>query len=139
MKYKYLSHTADAKFRAYGATLEEAFTNAALATAGLIWDRQRLRLEKVHSVELSGSDLPQLLVKFLEEIVYLLDTETFLLKDVDNLVISEKNNRFFLTAVFRGGVLTSDIRTFGQVKAVTYNEMKIDIGTNVVLQVVVDM
>ena len=31
MKYKFLEHTADVKFRAYGNGLEEAFSNAALA------------------------------------------------------------------------------------------------------------
>ena len=32
-RYKFLAHTADAKFQAFGETLEEAFGNAALATA----------------------------------------------------------------------------------------------------------
>ncbi len=30
-KYEFLYHIADAKFRAYGSTMEEAFENAALA------------------------------------------------------------------------------------------------------------
>jgi len=37
-KYRILPHTADAKFQAFGASLEEAFANAALATASLMWD-----------------------------------------------------------------------------------------------------
>ena len=36
-KFKYLEHTADAKFQAFGRTLEEAFANAVLATASLIF------------------------------------------------------------------------------------------------------
>ena len=37
-KYRFLPHTADGKFQAFGGTLEEAFANAALATASLVWD-----------------------------------------------------------------------------------------------------
>ena len=33
-KFRYLSHTADAKFQAFGASLEEAFSNAALGGIG---------------------------------------------------------------------------------------------------------
>mgnify|MGYP006451174011 FL=1 len=36
--YEFLEHTADEKFRAYGKTLEEAFINAALATAKIMTD-----------------------------------------------------------------------------------------------------
>ncbi|MGB2763781.1 MAG: archease, partial [Candidatus Aminicenantaceae bacterium] len=32
-RYRFLEHTSDAKFQAFGNTLEEAFCNAALATA----------------------------------------------------------------------------------------------------------
>jgi SHS2 domain-containing protein len=35
-RYRFLRHTADAKFQAFGTTLEEAFINAALATASLM-------------------------------------------------------------------------------------------------------
>ena len=38
MDYEYLDHTADAKFIAYGQTLEEAFVNCAKATFGIIID-----------------------------------------------------------------------------------------------------
>jgi len=37
-RYRILPHTADGKFRAFGATREEAFANAALAAASLMWD-----------------------------------------------------------------------------------------------------
>ena len=37
-KYEYLEHTADTKFRAYGETMEETFTNAALAMMNVMVD-----------------------------------------------------------------------------------------------------
>ena len=41
-KFKYLQHTADAKFQAFGKTLEEAFCNAALAMVSLMWDPEKI-------------------------------------------------------------------------------------------------
>ena len=43
MKYKYLPHTADVKFQSYGKTLEEAFVNAAYATADVITEHEKVK------------------------------------------------------------------------------------------------
>ena len=58
-KYRFLLHTADAKFQAFGKTLEEAFRNAALATASLMWDPKTIEKKKNHQVEIAGNDLKQ--------------------------------------------------------------------------------
>ena len=145
MKYEILPHTADGKFRAYGETLEEAFVNAALATASLMWDWAKVEPRIEHSIDLRGRDREQLLVKFLGEIIYLLDTERFMLGRVEDLKIeeasvirdpqgeadvpdhlSEAGSRLRLTARFLGDALSDRSEIYGAVKAVTYNEMKIE-------------
>jgi len=68
-RYRFLDHTADAKFQAFGSTLEEAFSNAALATASLMWDWEKIEKKVEHQFEVRGRDLKQLLCSFLEEIV----------------------------------------------------------------------
>jgi SHS2 domain-containing protein len=137
--YKYFRHTADAKFQAYGITIEEAFTNAALATASLMWDPEKIRPKEFHNVKVSGLDLKQLLVEFLEEILYLLDTCVFLLHAVEELQIYHKKDRYDLKAIFRGDRYSHEYVTFGDVKAVTYSDMKIEKKDHFILQVVVDM
>ena len=37
MKYRFLSHTADVKFKAYGKTLNESFENSALAMFNVMY------------------------------------------------------------------------------------------------------
>jgi len=49
-RYRFLEHTADAKFQAFGKTLEEAFSNAALATASLMWDWEEIEQNVEHRV-----------------------------------------------------------------------------------------
>jgi SHS2 domain-containing protein len=138
-RYQILPHTADGKFRAYGRTLEEAFANAALATASLMWDWRTIETKVSHPIRVTGRDREQLLVRFLGELIYLLDTKKFLLAAVGGLRIREEGDGWTLEAEFRGDTLSDRYEIHGDVKAVTYNEMKIEECDGVVLQVVVDM
>ena len=140
-RYRILPHTADGKFQAFGATLEEAFGNAALATASLMWDWSKVEPRTRYSVRVRGRDLEQLLVKFLGEVIFLFETRRFLLGEVASLTIEQGEADCRIEAVFIGDHLTDRHELFGAVKAVTYNEMKIeesDCGLYTV-QVVVDM
>ncbi len=139
MKYRYLEHTADAKFQAFGQSLEEAFQNAALATAGLMWDVQAIALKQTQAIEVRGIDLKQLLLGFLEEILFLLDTRRFLLGTVESVELIEGHAGYSLQTVFRGDIQSGQYEIFGDVKAITYNEMQIQRSAPCMVQVVVDM
>jgi len=138
-KFRYLEHTADAKFQAFGATLEEAFANAALAVASLMWDPARVSAVRREAVRVGGNDLEQLLMAFLEEILYLLDTRRFLLHRAVEVRISRGREGYELEAAFEGDAVTGRHEIFGDVKAVTYSDMKIEAGDAPLVQVVVDM
>jgi len=139
-RYRLLDHPADGKFRAFGSTLEEAFANAALAVAGQMWDWKIVRPEVEIPVAVDGRDLPQLLGKFLEEVLFLFDTRRFVLAAVGGLEIEKTASGSKLAAVFRGEPWTDRIDLFGEVKAVTYNDMKIERSCDRwMVQVVVDM
>lgn len=138
-KYRFLDHTADAKFQSFGQTLEEAFGNAALATASLMWDYEKVAKRINHPVDVEGRDLKQLLVAFLEELLYLLDSKRFLLNSVDGIRIDKKENRYGLKAQFWGDSYSNRHKIFGSVKAITYNEMNVEKKDHFIVQVVVDI
>jgi len=138
-KYKFLRHTADAKFQAFGSTLEEAFINAALATASLMWAWEKIEKKIEHRVEMSGKDHKQLLIGFLEEIIYLFDSKMFLLGSPENLRIKKKGNLYILKALFKGDSYSDKYEIHGDVKAITYNEMEIEKNAHFMVQVVVDV
>ncbi len=138
-RYRILPHTADGKFQAYGRTLEEAFANAALATASLMWDWEKIAPRVRHFVHVKGIDRAQLLVKFLSEIVYLLETKRFLLGRVQGLRIRSEFASLALEALFEGEELSAAHEIYGGVKAVTYNDLKIEECGGFTVQVVVDM
>ncbi|OGD18024.1 MAG: hypothetical protein A2V76_00885 [Candidatus Aminicenantes bacterium RBG_16_63_14] len=138
-RYKILPHTADGKFQAYGRTLEEAFGNAALATASLMWDWSKVEPRIRHFVHVMGIDREQLLVKFLGEVIYLFETKRFLLGKVDGLRIRPEFAGFNLEALLGGDIFSDRYELFGDVKAVTYHELKIEECEGFSVQVVVDM
>ncbi|MCD6516894.1 MAG: archease [Candidatus Aminicenantes bacterium] len=139
VKYKFLNHTADAKFQAYGNSVEEAFRNAAEATANLMWSTKKVKPRIKRKVSITGKDREQLLVKFLEEILFLLDTDDFLLCSVKELSIKKEKADYALEAWFLGDRISDESEIFGSVKAVTYSEMIIEGNDHYLIQVVVDV
>jgi SHS2 domain-containing protein len=138
-RYRILPHTADGKFQAFGRTLEEAFGNAALAMASLMWDWEGIAPRVRHFVHAKGGDREQLLVKFLTEVLYLFETKRFLLGRVEGLRIRPEFDGFALEALLEGEDLGDAHELHGDVKAVTYSDLKIEACGGFTLQVVVDM
>jgi len=87
MKYKFLKHTADVKFQAFGKNVEEVFENSALALKESICGKIKVKSNFKKKIKVSGKDFESLLYKFLEEIIYLLDGENFLVSKVENMEI----------------------------------------------------
>ena len=137
--YKFFHHTADAKFQAFGQSLEETFAHAALALSSLMWDWKKIAKNIEIPVEVEGNDLEQLLVNFLEEILYLLDTRNFLLSSIDKILIKKETEGWKIQALFEGDVNTTEYEIFGDVKAVTYNEMIVKKRAPFMVQVVADV
>ena len=136
MKYKFFEHTADAKFQAYGKTLEEAFKNAALALFSVLTEYEKVKPKVEEKITVKGTDKKSLLYNFLEELLFLVDTKGFLLKEVREMEIDGLK----LDAVLIGD---SDIGKYSidsDVKAITYNEMEIsEQKGRCMVQVVVDI
>ena len=137
--FEFLDHPSDAMFRARGGTLEEAIRSAALAVASLIWDGTSAGEREPRKVLVEGRSLEQLVVRTLDEIVYLVETEGFLLSDVEGIRLDGEDGRLSLEAVFLGERITDKHGLRGGVKAVTYSQLTIERGNGVTIQVVVDV
>ncbi len=117
-KYKFLEHTADVEFQAFGKTLEEAFTNAALALAETMTKGTKINEKIKWKIDASGKDYSALLYNFLEEFLFLLDTQGFLLSRIEKISIHEEE----LEAEIIGDK-ASNYKISNDVKAITYNQM----------------
>ena len=134
--FKFLEHTADVKFQAFGKSLEEAFENSALAfqksvTKGI---NKKINSKITKIIKVEGSDNESLLYNFLEEFLYLLDAENFLLSEVKKIKMN--NNKLEAEVV---GDKASNYKFTNDIKAITYNEMFVKKeGGKWVVQVVLD-
>ncbi len=138
-KYEFLEHTADVKFLAYGKNLEEAFSNAALATFSIMTDISKVKEKIKKEIKIHATKKESLLYDFLEQLVFLMDTEGFILSKVKELIITEKNKIYELKSVIVGDKADHyDVHT--AIKAVTYNDMFIkEAKGRVIIQVVHDI
>jgi len=138
--YIYLPHTADAKFQAFGKNLEEAFKNAAYAMTDIITDHLILQSYVKRKIKVISESQEALLYDFLEKLLYLLDTDGFLLNNIKELKILEKKKKLILTASLAGDNHPAKYQTKTTIKAATYQEMFIKHEKGkVTVQVVVDI
>ncbi|MFH1440186.1 MAG: archease [Candidatus Woesearchaeota archaeon] len=130
--FEYLEHTADCKFRAYGKTKEQRFGNAALAMFNIMTDVALISPAEIREINVTGTDEMQLLYNFLEQLLFLLDTESF----IPNRIIEISIEGNVLHAKLYGDCDLNKYDIHGDVKAVTYNEMEF---CDDYVQVVVDL
>jgi len=118
--YKFLPHTADVKIQASGKTLEDAFVSSADAMKETILRHKKTKIAgKIKKkIIVSGKDNEALLYNFLEEFLYLLDAEDFVLSEIEKLKI--KDNKLEAELL---GDKASKYKFSNEVKAITYNEM----------------
>lgn len=136
MKYKFLEHTADIKFQAYGKNIQEVFENCGLALFKSIYSGKIKNVLK-KEIKVRGRDAESLLYNFLEEFLFLLDSEGFLVSGIKNIKIDEKKFKMQCTLF---GDLSKNYSIETSVKAVTYNEMFIKKEKGrIIAQVVLDI
>jgi len=123
--YTILEHPADLGIEARGASLVEAFQNAAAGLISIILDPTLIEPREERQIRVTASDRDQLLVKWLSEILYLYDGEGFASKEffIRRLGLTD------VEASVRGEPF-SPVRhqTRLDVKAVTYHQLLVHEG-----------
>ncbi len=118
MSYEFLEHTADVKFRAEGSDLATMFLSAAEALNNTIRGDIKILQQEEKTIEVSGKDLENLLYRFLEEFLFLLDSDDFLVSRVQE--ISIKGNKLKCKV---SGDRAKNYKFTNDVKAITYSGM----------------
>jgi SHS2 domain-containing protein len=79
--YEVFEHTADVGIHAYGSTLAELFVHAAQGMESLMVAPEQVRLLTSREITVEGHDSVSLLIAWLNELIFLFDTEYLLLRD----------------------------------------------------------
>ncbi len=121
-KFRLLDHTGDLGILVYGEDLEELFANAGEAFFDIITDLRRVRETTERAIGIESSNLEDLMVNWLGELLYLHDVESLLFKSfsIDELRDGSMKARA------RGEIFQEErhvIKT--EVKAVTYHQLQV--------------
>lgn len=123
--YEYVEHTADLRFRAYGRSLGECFSNAASAMFAAIVDPSSIDVVEEREISLSSDKLEILLHDYLTEILFLFEDEK-LVFSVFKTSVEKEDSGYRLCGKAFGEKLTSGKHSIEtEIKAVTYHEMTI--------------
>lgn len=117
-----LEHPSDMGIEARGATLAEAFRNAARGLMSIILDEKTIDSKKMVNIALTAIDREQLLIRFLNEVLFQYDGAGFVTNDV--------NFSHFSGTKIEGQLLGEPFdcrrhRPRLDVKAVTYHQLQV--------------
>lgn len=115
-------HTADIGLWARGRSLAELFANAAEGLADLTVDRNGLRESTHVTVKVSAADREGLLVAWLNEILYLVDTQRFVPRRAEITALDDTS----LTARLSGDTIDPSRHAVRRmIKAATYHGLSL--------------
>lgn len=123
MAFEYMDISGDAGVRATGATLGEAFASAAMGMYGLITDLEKVREEKSVSVRAESGSIGELLVGFLNELVFRFDARGFIGRRVEVKSLGDKSVEATVTGE---DFDPARHRARALVKAATYHGLRVE-------------
>lgn len=121
--FEVLEHTADVGLRSYGESCEAAFAGVGQGVAVLqgAWFPQE-RPSGERPVDVEGSDREALLVAWVDELVYLLESEDVVLTSIEVTRVDEARLEALVGVAPRGG---RRLEAVG-IKAATYHRLRLE-------------
>ena len=114
--------TADLGLEAWGTNLEDAFASAAHGLASLLSNVSEGDQPVTRQIRIEAGSLSSLLVQFLNEIIYMEETEDFLPGEITHLEIHNNN----LDATLTGVIFDPEMHSLNaHIKAATYHGLEI--------------
>ena len=121
-RYEFFNHTADVGIRVFGKSLAELFENAGFALFDIITDIAKVREREMRCITISRESIDELLVEWLNSLLYLNATELLLCSKFLIQEIAQQS----LTGEALGEIFQDHrhvIKT--EVKAVTYHGLNV--------------
>lgn len=125
-KIRILEHTADIAVEVFAGDIEHLFIFAAEAWLTAVADTEKATSDEERDIMLSSSSLEVLLVDFLSELNYLLNTKKWIYLDTEKISIKQ-NGKFTLIAKVKGTKLNeNNVKLKNEIKAITFHQMNIE-------------
>ena len=122
-RFELVDHTGDLGVRVFGESLSQLFEQAAHALTFILTEPETIHLKETRKIQLEAKTDEELLITWLNELVYLFETKGLLFKTYDVLSVHAHH----LEALAQGESYVEGrhpIKT--TVKAATYHQLKIE-------------
>ncbi|RLD16862.1 MAG: hypothetical protein DRI36_05055 [Caldiserica bacterium] len=116
-----IKHTADIGLRVTGNSIEEIFSEAAKGVVNVAIEGKVEGEEEIHSFEFNGDTKEDLLVEWLNEVIYFLYEKGLVFKNLKKIIFEDKN--VMIEAEF---LKPENINYSIEVKSATYHNLKIE-------------
>jgi SHS2 domain-containing protein len=123
--FELFEHTADIGVNVFGNSVSDIFEQSARSMYSILFHNQvpKVELKGEFQIKLKSSDLEQLLVDWLDELLFIYSTEKILINDFQ---LDLDLDNFTLEARIKGEQLTDEqLRETIEIKAVTYHMLEI--------------
>ena len=129
MPYKFLDTiaTADAAFEAEGKNLNEVFEQCALALFSIVVDLKGVKPKKKVMIKKESGDMEKLLFEFLNELVYIKDTDNIVFSKFKVNIKQDKKQFYHLEAELKGEDINRKKHKLGHdIKAITMHMFSLE-------------
>jgi len=123
LTYQIIDHTSDLGIIVKGPDVRNLFILAAQAMTDLMVEGDISDKTSIRDVSLQGEDFPDLMVRWLGEILYLFDGENLIVNSIKIKSISPTKLKSTLTLT---SFETEHHQVIREIKAVTYHQISVD-------------
>jgi len=120
--HREVDHTADLGFELWAPELEGLYAEGVLALAEICYDPALVRPEQERDLIVAGANHEERLVRWLQEVYLLLETDLWLVAAVSSLTLSGDE----VLGTLRGEPFDSRRHTLHtEIKAITYHDLEV--------------
>jgi len=136
-RYEQFPHTADIGVRIFGNDMKELFSNAAFAMFDVMADLEGMKTPIEDKIEAEAGNREELLVAWLDELLYRATTKDMI---YSRFVIDEISETKVSARVFGKSASSNRNRLKTEIKAITYSELNIKkIGSTYQAEIIFDV
>ena len=122
LRFKQIDHPSDVGIIAYGKDRKEIFENAAYGMFSIIADLNTVEAAQSLKVKVEANDPEELLVNWLNELLYIFETKKMLCKEFR---IKKMDNKKLEAEVIGEEINPARQTLYSAIKAATYNQLQI--------------
>ena len=121
-RYEMIDHTADIGIKVFGKDISEVFSNAGYAMFDILTEPKNVQKKESFDIQISANNIEELLVKWLDELLYRYETERVVFSE---FVINKISDTAVNSTVYGEKIDRNRHEIKTEIKNVTYHQLQV--------------